>query len=461
MRRPARQLDSGASYVVFGKASGFAANLDLSALDGSNGFKLSGAAADDYSGARWPRPGDVNGDGFADLIVGASSADPNGSASGASYVVFGKASGFAANIDLSSLDGTNGFRLSGEAAATTAAARSPRRRRQRRRLRRPDRRRPRADPNGDSVRRELRGVRQGLGLCRQHRSRPRSTAPPASSSAARRRDDSSGSSVASAGDVNGDGFADLIVGAPDATRTAAYSGASYVVFGKASGFAANIDLSASTAPTASSSAAWRRATSAAVSVASAGDVNGDGFADLIVGATGRPARRLSGASYVVFGQLPDTAVNRTGTDAGADARRRRFADTLSGLGGDDTLYGNGGNDTLDGGAGNDTLIGGTGDDAMSGGLGNDTYVVDSLSDTVTEAANAGTDEVRTRSRATASRSPTSRTSPARGDRPDAHRRQPRQHHHRRHRQRHPRRRRRQRHADRRGRQRHADRRPGR
>ena len=81
---------------------------------------------------------------------------------------------------------------------------------------------------------------------------------------------------------------------------------------------------------------------------------------------------------------------RRQTLAGGD-----FDDTLSGLGGDDTLYGNGGNDTLDGGAGNDTLIGGTGDDAMSGGLGNDTYVVESLSDTVTEAANAGTDEVRT------------------------------------------------------------------
>ena len=38
-------LSPGASYVVFGKASGFAANLDLSSLDGSNGFKLSGVAA--------------------------------------------------------------------------------------------------------------------------------------------------------------------------------------------------------------------------------------------------------------------------------------------------------------------------------------------------------------------------------------------------------------------------------
>ena len=76
-------------------------------LDGITGFKLSGAAAGDRSGYSVASAGDVNGDGFADLIVGASGADPHGNNSGASYVVFGKASGFAANIDLSALDGSD------------------------------------------------------------------------------------------------------------------------------------------------------------------------------------------------------------------------------------------------------------------------------------------------------------------------------------------------------------------
>ena len=67
--------NSGASYVVFGKAGGFAANLNLSTLDGSNGFKLSGVAAGDYSGRSVSAAGDVNGDGFGDLIIGAPGPD--------------------------------------------------------------------------------------------------------------------------------------------------------------------------------------------------------------------------------------------------------------------------------------------------------------------------------------------------------------------------------------------------
>ena len=104
----------------------FPANIDLSTLDGSTGFKLSGAAAGDYSGCSVASAGDVNGDGFADLIVGASGADPNGSYSGASYVVFGKASGFAANIDLSRSTAATGFKLSGAAAGDYSGSRWPR-----------------------------------------------------------------------------------------------------------------------------------------------------------------------------------------------------------------------------------------------------------------------------------------------------------------------------------------------
>ncbi len=69
-------------------------------------------------------------------------------------------------------------------------------------------------------------------------------------------------------------------------------------------------------------------------------------------------------------------------------------DSLTGGVGNDTLNGLAGNDALNGGAGNDTLNGGAGNDSMSGALGDDTYVVDSTSDLVVEAANEGTDTVQ-------------------------------------------------------------------
>jgi hypothetical protein len=112
---------TGESYVVFGKDTAtegdFIASLDLGSLNGTNGFVLNGINVDDFSGFSVSGAGDVNGDGVADLIIGAPFADPNGGSSGESYVVFGKDTategGFAASLDLSTLDGTNGFVLNG------------------------------------------------------------------------------------------------------------------------------------------------------------------------------------------------------------------------------------------------------------------------------------------------------------------------------------------------------------
>jgi hypothetical protein len=100
----------GASYVVLGKSSGFASSINLSTLNGSDGFKLSGVGTYDNSGHSVASAGDINGDGFADLVVSARWAEPHGPSSGASYVVFGKESGFAADFKLATLNGRNGFK---------------------------------------------------------------------------------------------------------------------------------------------------------------------------------------------------------------------------------------------------------------------------------------------------------------------------------------------------------------
>ena len=52
--------------------------VNLSTLDGTNGFRLDGEAAGDRSGYSVSSAGDVNGDGYDDLIIGADGADPNG-----------------------------------------------------------------------------------------------------------------------------------------------------------------------------------------------------------------------------------------------------------------------------------------------------------------------------------------------------------------------------------------------
>ena len=96
--------------MVYGSGTGFAASLDLDTLDGSNGFRLNGIDYEDNSGRSVSTAGDVNGDGYADILVGAHGGDSN---AGETYVVFGSGGTFSASLDLDTLDGSNGFRLNG------------------------------------------------------------------------------------------------------------------------------------------------------------------------------------------------------------------------------------------------------------------------------------------------------------------------------------------------------------
>lgn len=94
---------SGSAYVVFGKAD--TASVDLAAL-GSYGFRIDGAAGR-HSWQLGGGAGDVNGDGKADVLVGAPLADTNGREnSGSAYVVFGKSD--TATVEVAAL-GAGGY----------------------------------------------------------------------------------------------------------------------------------------------------------------------------------------------------------------------------------------------------------------------------------------------------------------------------------------------------------------
>ena len=112
------------SYVVFGRDTAvqgdFAASVALSSLNGSNGFVINGDSEVITFGAyaSVSAAGDVNGDGVDDILIGAHTAYTAGIGyTGQSYVVFGRdtamTGSFGASFELSSLDGMNGFAMSG------------------------------------------------------------------------------------------------------------------------------------------------------------------------------------------------------------------------------------------------------------------------------------------------------------------------------------------------------------
>ena len=299
--------NAGETYVVFGRASGFAASLDLSSLDGTTGFRLDGVDADDGSGGRVSSAGDVNKDGFGDFIVGARFADADGkSNAGETYVVFGKASGFGASLDLSTLDGTTGFRLDGVDADDFAGFSVSG-----------------GDVNGDGFSDILIGAPTADADGKSNAGESYVVFGKASGFAASinlsgldgntgfRLDgadagDQAGFAISSAGDINKDGFDDILVGAATATVDGkANVGETYVVFGKATGFAASIDLSSLNGTTGYRLDGSDAVDTAGKVVSSAGDVNGDGFADIIIGAElAEPAgvATREGEAYVVFGK---------------------------------------------------------------------------------------------------------------------------------------------------------------
>jgi len=279
---------TGKVYLIFGKATGFN-NIDLRILNNSTGFRIIGENSGDRCGAIVSSAGDYNGDGFVDIVIGAYAASGVGKA----YVIFGKSNGFS-DINLSTLSAPTGFKIIGDNNNDNGWSVSGA-----------------GDINKDgyddiiigSISKSsgfgLSNVVFGKGIGFSDINLATLSTPNGFKIFGESSATGNGFSVSNAGDLNGDGFADIIVGAVGTFSILSYTGRSYVIFGKNSGFS-NIDLSSLSHAQGFRIIGENGGDNCGYSVSSAGDINKDGFSDIIIGSPGYSVSG-SGKGYVIFG----------------------------------------------------------------------------------------------------------------------------------------------------------------
>ncbi|HWN82870.1 MAG TPA: FG-GAP-like repeat-containing protein, partial [Candidatus Udaeobacter sp.] len=313
------QDTEGKVFVYHGSAAGLA---------NTPAWTAEGNQANAYFGVSVATAGDVNGDGFADVIVGADVYSNGQSGEGRAFVYHGSGAGLAATpawtAESNQVDGDFGY--------SVASA---------------------GDVNGDGYADVIVGAgaysngqtAEGRAYV-YHGSAAGLAANAAWITESNLASSAFGSAVAGAGDVNGDGYSDVIVGAYAVTNGQSTEGRAYVYHGSASGL--------------SLEPVWivesnQENSFFGSAVETAGDVNGDGFADVLIGAylydNGQDAEGSAFAYYGSAGGLSGTPSwigesNQTGGLFGAqvgtagDVNGDGYADVIIGA----TGYDNGESD---------------------------------------------------------------------------------------------------------------------
>lgn len=272
-------VDSGGSvFVIFGARRGRV--VDVAGSRGV-GYRIWGAPGDAVGGAV-AAAGDVNGDGVPDVLIGASSARNNG---GAAYVVYGRPRG--GDVDLRSLTPAQGFRVDGTPG----------------------------DPPGDSTDGVPTGGPTG---------------------------DFAGESVAGIGDLNKDGRADILVSTLG--DNGGKGPGAYVIYGGS--YSGPLELSHLGSRGYCVCGVSVDTQFGGLKVSRAGDVNGDGIPDLIIGSNNAGGPSGGGAAYVVYGRRSsrDVDVNYLGrrgftVEAHVAGKSVSAAGDVNGDGIDDVIIG--------------------------------------------------------------------------------------------------------------------------
>ncbi len=275
----ATRFDTGNAYIIFGKDDSRTVEVDDL---GEGGTTIMGIFSGHDVGQQVSGAGDVNGDGLADVLIGARRGNRT-------YVIFGQEVANTVRVDAL---GLKGYEIQSGTVSAVAGA---------------------GDVNGDGYSDILIGSNYAAGDAGEAYvvfGKPDldtvSVTSLGNGGFTINTDSLSGflgTSLAGAGDVNGDGLADVIIGAPRAEYTnTTKNGMAYLVYGKTDN--AGVDL-------ANPDTGHRYLIGGALddaagrSVASAGDVNGDGLADVLVGAPDAdPGGDASaGAAYLVFSSI--------------------------------------------------------------------------------------------------------------------------------------------------------------
>ena len=271
----------GGAYLIYGKSLGGAQTINLSSAD----VRIGGEHSYDQAGVSLASAGDVDGDGLADILVGAHYGSEAGSSSGSAYLIYGKSLAGSSTFNLSDADhqfvGAGEYNFAGSSVAGAG------------------------DVDGDGFDDILVGAYGnsdgGLyaGSAYVILAASLGSSPSMSLSQADHQlvgvmiSDMAGFSVAGAGDVDGDGLDDVLVGAMGNDDGAKDAGSTYIVLGASMATVGNIDLSQADHQLMGE----HEGDYSALGVAGAGDVNGDGHGDILVGAYDH----RSGRAYVVLG----------------------------------------------------------------------------------------------------------------------------------------------------------------